>query len=177
MSDICLSPCLSFSPPVLDVQLPVVFFQSNLQWGNITHFLTCHEWSEDAIFSAKVFFFFLFLKESRPRAWGFLKRQNDRETQRRGEMKCVNKRVSIIFVTFCYLFVGHPSLAYMLPPVLNEKQTADMRTNSFSLLFPPLFPFLYTYITVSPPDITWLHLVKRWMSGMVLNSNHPKVCF
>lgn len=83
-------------------------------------FLTCQEWSEDAIFSATLFFFFL--KESRPRAWGFFgRRQNDRETQERGrgwggmekEMRRVNKRVSIMFVTICLLlFAGQPSLLY-----------------------------------------------------------------
>lgn len=51
-----------------------------------------------------------------------MKRQNDRETQRGQEMRRVNKRFSVIFVTFGFVFVGQISVPYNSPGYLRERQ-------------------------------------------------------
>lgn len=125
-------------------------------------FLTCQEWSEDAIFSATLFFF---LKESRPRAWGFFwRRQNDRETQerRRGrggvekEMRRVNKRVSIMFVTICLLlFAGQPSLLYAvsLPVDFLKGNRQPTWGHTAFVFFSSVFAF-FVYTQTSLPKST-----------------------
>lgn len=150
MSDICLSLVLllSLSPPVLDVRLPLVFLQSNHQWGNITSFLTCHEWNEDAIFSV---FFFFFIRKVGQEHEDFLKRQNDRETQRgeRGNEMCKQESFHhICDVLFC-LFAGQPSFPRTSSAFCEEnRQPTGGQTLSLCYFLPCSFFSTYIYISV-----------------------------
>lgn len=142
MLDICLFLSLSLSFFLsFCLSLFLMFSSQRLSSSQTTtggSFLTCHEWSEGAIFSAKVFFFLRKVgQENEDFFWKYRMTERHRGIE---EESCVNKRVSIIFVTFC-LFAGQPSLSYT---------TANMRTNSFLFALSCSF-CLHTYITVSTP--------------------------
>lgn len=111
--------------------------------------VSLHVWSEDAIFSAKVFF-----RKVGQEHEDFLK---DRMTERhRGgeEMRCVNKRVSIKFVTFCF-FLGGTTVTLVHVALFYWKKTDNRHEDKLFLFdISLLVHFLCICTSLSLPNLT-----------------------
>ena len=104
------------------------------------------------------FFFFFFYKESRPRAWGFFFEKDGMTGRHRGEreeMRCVNKRVSIIFVTFCSVCLWDDHHSRTRLPLFVKRTDSRQEDKLYLFVISSLVPFFlhaYTSLSVSPPS-------------------------
>lgn len=144
MLDICLSLSLSLSV-LQSLMFSSQWYSSSQTTSGGTSPVSLHvmEWSEDAIFSAKVFF--RKVGQEHEDFW------KDRMTERhRGgeEMKCVNKRVSIIFVTFCFVCLRDNYHSCTRRLVYWKKIDSRHEDKLFLFVISSLVPLLYihTYI-------------------------------